>query len=274
MSSVVFKDFERTKTSLISVVELDIDEFDKPLIDKYPDAYIDIGGIFNNLFIPQKLVDISDHLVIKQAFATNYPSIASNDCLPHELAAINWREEIAIRLEDKLAMLRARAAVECATPAPASLPYFARYWGTLPEAYFPLAASSIQSGNFDLVSVPSTAKTIYYNCSGGQRFWYAFPASWGKLELYGNSVNNLLFTGWANNITAGGYASPLEDGFTVTITDTNGNSVPYRVYMSAPVQNGSNIKVLYGDFTPTVVVPGGNAWVDADNWVDSDAWVD
>ena len=257
MSTVVYKPFERLTGYLVAVIELDVDALDRPLLDKYDDAYIDIGGVFNQTFLPQRLVKVKDHLIIKQAFKTSYPLITAAECPEHEKAALYWRDEIRQRLETLLAALRARASVECADPVAPSLLYAARYWGILSQSYFPLAAETIESGNFDLTAIPTTAKTVYYNCTGGARFWYAFPAHWGKLELYGNTVSNLLFTGWSDNITPGAYADPVDEGFTVDITDINGFAVTYRVYMSAPVQNGSNIKVVFGDlvagsgYTPT-----------------------
>jgi hypothetical protein len=125
--------------------------------------------------------------------------------------------------------LTASDGVITITPT-AVITYFHRvYWGvSLNDMLLP---AEIQTGSSTLSN--SRATNITYNCTGGYRFWYAYPVVFGLANAY---VNGFPFSGWIGPST-----SPQ----IVSITNTYGYTENYYYYLVNNVQNGAAIPVVW-----------------------------
>lgn len=106
--------------------------------------------------------------------------------------------------------------------------YHRRFWGVSTNSS--LTEAEIESGSTELSN--SRNKNITFNCTGGRRFWYAYPASFGLSTV---SVNGFPFTGWI-----GGTAPQI-----ISLTNAYGYTENYYYYMSNNIQNGSAIPAAF-----------------------------
>ena len=106
--------------------------------------------------------------------------------------------------------------------------YHRRFWGTTTNSS--LTESEIESGTSELSN--SRAKNITFDCTGGKRFWFAYPTYLGLSSV---TVNGFPFTGWI------GGTSPE----TISITNAYGYTENYYYYIINNIQNGSAIPVSF-----------------------------
>lgn len=103
-----------------------------------------------------------------------------------------------------------------------------------------MTAADITGGSSQIRTSANPDYDDTYDCTGGNYFWYAYPASWGLLSASNTKVNGLSFSAWSDN--AGGQDA---EGFTLNVTNAYGHTELYRVYRVFNLQNGSNIPVQY-----------------------------
>lgn len=106
--------------------------------------------------------------------------------------------------------------------------YHRRYWGVSVNAS--LTEAEIKLGSTELSN--SRPKSTNYNCTGGRRFWYAYPT---YLGLASATVNGFTFSGWIGGTTPQ----------TISITNAYGYTENYYYYLSNNIQNGASIPVAF-----------------------------
>jgi hypothetical protein len=94
-----------------------------------------------------------------------------------------------------------------------------------------LLPAEIQAGSSTLSN--SKGANITYNCTGGKRFWYAYPVAFGLANI---NVNGFPFSGWIGPST-----SPQ----IVSLTNTYGYTENYYYYLVNNVQYGAAIPVVW-----------------------------
>ena len=114
------------------------------------------------------------------------------------------------------------------TPSATLSYYHRRFWGVSINSF--LTESEIESRSTELSN--SKSKSIVFNCTGGRRFWYAYPT---YLGLASTTVNGFPFSGWI-----GGTSPQI-----ISITNTYGYSENYYYYMVNNIQNGSAISTVF-----------------------------
>jgi hypothetical protein len=114
------------------------------------------------------------------------------------------------------------------TPSANITYYHRRYWGVSTNSS--LTSTEIKLGSSDLSN--SKTKNITFDCTGGRRFWYAYPASFGYSNV---TVNGFPFSGWIG----GTYPQ------TISITNSYGYTENYYYYMVNNIQNGSSISTAF-----------------------------
>ena len=114
------------------------------------------------------------------------------------------------------------------TPSATLSYYHRRFWGVSINSF--LTESEIESGSTELSN--SKSKSITFNCTGGRRFWYAYPT---YLGLASASVNGFPFSGWIGGTTPQ----------TISITNSYGYTENYYYYMVSNIQNGSAISTIF-----------------------------
>jgi len=102
--------------------------------------------------------------------------------------------------------------------------YHRRYWGV--SINTSLTDTEIKMGSTELSN--SKSKSITYNCTGGRRFWYAYPTYLGLASV---TVNGFPFSGWIGGTTPQ----------TISITNAYGYTENYYYYMVSNIQNGASI---------------------------------
>lgn len=119
--------------------------------------------------------------------------------------------------------------VSTSTTANATITYYhRRFWGVTTNSS--LTESEIELGTTELSN--SKSKNITYDCSGGKRFWFAYPTTFGLASV---TVNGFPFSGWI------GGATPQ----TISITNSFGYTENYYYYLVNNLQYGSTIPVSF-----------------------------
>lgn len=105
MSVVIQLPPKQHKDYIEASVELDLNLADRILLECY-ETYLDVGGTFQGIFLPQRLVRVKDHLVIKQCIPIGPVCWSETECSPYDLAVLEWMSTVEIRLMNELARLR------------------------------------------------------------------------------------------------------------------------------------------------------------------------
>lgn len=106
--------------------------------------------------------------------------------------------------------------------------YHRRFWGISGNSF--LTEAEIELGSTELSN--SKSKSIIFDCTGGKRFWYAYPVIYGTSYI---TVNGFPFSSWI-----GGVAPQ-----TISITNAYGYTENYYYYMVNNIQNGSSIYTAF-----------------------------
>jgi len=106
--------------------------------------------------------------------------------------------------------------------------YHRRFWGVSLNSF--LTEAEIESGSTELSN--SKSKSITFDCTGGRRFWYAYPIIYGTSYV---TVNGFPFSGWIGGVTPQ----------TISITNSYGYEEEYYYYMVNNIQNGSAISTVF-----------------------------
>jgi hypothetical protein len=115
-----------------------------------------------------------------------------------------------------------------------------RYWGTIPASGSLPSNAQLLAGFNELSN--AKAKSMTFNCavpSGGNYFYYAYPAALGTATAV---INSLVFTDWYDPLNP-----PVSTVSPATISVTSGTSVVenYYIYRCYNVQNGSSISAVF-----------------------------
>jgi hypothetical protein len=191
--------------------------------------HIDLSGNLSITPSSAELGQVITSVVLNWSFNKSIVSQSINNGIGSLNAALRTYTHSPVLITNNTSYtLTANDGSSTITPNANITYYHRRYWGVSLNAS--LTESEIKLGSSELSN--SKSKSITYDCSGGRRFWFAYPSIYG----YANStVNNFSFSGWIGGTTPE----------TILITNSYGYTENYYYYLVNNIQNSSSIPVTF-----------------------------